>query len=390
MREELKGIFASVFGEKEELRFFFAPGRVNLIGEHTDYNGGHVFPCALTMGTYAAVAERNDGVVRMYSDNFKDAGIKECSLDDIRYQKEDDWANYPKGVMYEFQQRGYSVPHGFDIVFSGNIPNGAGLSSSASIELLMGVVLQSYFHPEVDALELVKMAQHAENTFIGVNCGIMDQFAIGMGKKHHAMLLNCDTLDYEYSKLDVSGLALVIANTNKKRTLADSSYNTRRQECHDALLDLQKALDIASLGDIKPSDFDEHSSLIQTETNRRRAKHAVYENHRAIKTAHMFKENNVDEIGRLMKESHLSLKDDYEVTCPELDELVFAAWDHEGVIGSRMTGAGFGGCTISIVKDAFVDDFIQKVGDRYQEKTGLKAEFYVADIGEGARELKGE
>lgn len=204
------------------------------------------------------------------------------------------------------------------------------------------------------------------------------------------MLLNCDTLDYEYSKLDVSGLALVIANTNKKRTLADSSYNTRRQECHDALLDLQKALDIASLGDIKPSDFDAHSSLIQNETNRRRAKHAVYENHRAIKTAHMFKENNIDEIGRLMKESHLSLKDDYEVTCPELDELVFAAWDHEGVIGSRMTGAGFGGCTISIVKDAFVDDFIQKVGDRYQEKTGLKADFYVADIGEGARELKGE
>ncbi|MFO3790093.1 galactokinase [Bacillus mojavensis] len=390
MREELKGIFASVFGEKKGLRFFFAPGRVNLIGEHTDYNGGHVFPCALTMGTYAAVAERNDGLVRMYSDNFQEAGIKECSLDGIRYQKEDDWANYPKGVIYEFQQRGYSIPNGFDIVFSGNIPNGAGLSSSASIELLMAVVLQSYFHPQLDALELVKMAQHAENTFIGVNCGIMDQFAIGMGKEHHAMLLNCDTLDYEYSKLDVSGLALVIANTNKKRTLADSSYNARRQECSDALLDLQKELDITSLGDIKPSDFEACSDLIRNETNRRRAKHAVYENHRAIKTADMFKENNIREIGRLMKESHLSLKDDYEVTCPELDELVFAAWEQEGVIGSRMTGAGFGGCTISIVKDEFVDDFIQKVGDRYQEKTGLKADFYVADIGEGARELKGE
>lgn len=385
-----KGDICKCIRRKRGVTVFFAPGRVNLIGEHTDYNGGHVFPCALTMGTYAAVAERKDGVVRMYSDNFKDAGIKECSLEDIRYQKEDDWANYPKGVIYEFQQRGYAVPHGFDIVFSGNIPNRAGLSSSASIELLMGVVLQSYFHPEVDALELVKMAQHAENHFIGVNCGIMDQFAIGMGKKHHAMLLNCDTLDYEYSKLNVSGLALVIANTNKKRTLADSSYNTRRQECNDALLDLKKGLDIAALGDIKPSDFDAHSSLIQNETNRRRAKHAVYENHRAIKTAHMFKENNIDEIGQLMKESHLSLKDDYEVTCPELDELVFAAWDHEGVIGSRMTGAGFGGCTISIVKDEFVDDFIQKVGDRYQEKTGLRADFYVADIGEGARELKGE
>nr|WGD75775.1 galactokinase [Bacillus subtilis] len=391
MREELKGIFASVFGEKEGLRFFFAPGRVNLIGEHTDYNGGHVFPCALTMGTYLAVAERNDGLVRMYSDNFRNAGIKECDLDDIRYQKEDDWANYPKGVIYEFQQRGYAVPHGFDIVFSGNIPNGAGLSSSASIELLMGVVLRSYFHPEVDALELVKMAQRCGKPFYRRQLRNYGPICNWNGEKTSCdALLNCDTLDYEYSKLNVSGLALVIANTNKKRTLADSSYNTRRQECNDALLDLKKGLDIAALGDIKPSDFDAHSSLIQNETNRRRAKHAVYENHRAIKTAHMFKENNIDEIGQLMKESHLSLKDDYEVTCPELDELVFAAWDHEGVIGSRMTGAGFGGCTISIVKDEFVDDFIQKVGDRYQEKTGLRADFYVADIGEGARELKGE
>lgn len=212
----IEGDICKCIRRERGITVFFAPGRVNLIGEHTDYNGGHVFPCALTMGTYAAVAERKDGLVRLYSDNFQEAGIKECNLDGIRYQKEDDWANYPKGVIYEFQQRGYSIPHGFDIVFSGNIPNGAGLSSSASIELLMAVVLQSYFHPQLDALELVKMAQHAENTFIGVNCGIMDQFAIGMGKEHHAMLLNCDTLDYEYSKLDVSGLALVIANTNKK------------------------------------------------------------------------------------------------------------------------------------------------------------------------------
>ncbi|GED01624.1 galactokinase [Bacillus atrophaeus] len=390
MREEVKGTFASVFGKQDGLRFFFAPGRVNIIGEHTDYNGGHVFPCALTIGTFAAVSQRKDRLVRMFSENFKETGVKEFKLDDLRYNKDDDWANYPKGVIFEFQQRGYAIPNGFDIAFSGNIPNGAGLSSSASIELLMAVVLQTYFHPELNALHLVKMAQHAENTFIGVNCGIMDQFAIGMGKKGHAMLLNCDTLSYEYSKLDVSGLSLVIANTNKKRSLAGSSYNARRQECQEALRDLKTELEIASLGELSPSDFDSYAHLIQNETNRRRAKHAVYENDRTIKTAEMFKKNKLDEIGSLMKESHLSLKNDYEVTSPELDELAYVAWSHEGVIGSRMTGAGFGGCTISIVKDQAVEDFIEKAGAAYKERTGIKADFYVADIGEGARELKGD
>ncbi|MED4799414.1 galactokinase [Bacillus atrophaeus] len=390
MREEVKGTFASVFGKQDGLRFFFAPGRVNIIGEHTDYNGGHVFPCALTIGTFAAVSQRKDRLVRMFSENFKETGVKEFKLDDLRYNKDDDWANYPKGVIFEFQQRGYAIPNGFDIAFSGNIPNGAGLSSSASIELLMAVVLQTYFHPELNALHLVKMAQHAENTFIGVNCGIMDQFAIGMGKKGHAMLLNCDTLSYEYSKLDVSGLSLVIANTNKKRSLAGSSYNARRQECQEALRDLKTELEIASLGELSPSDFDSYAHLIQNETNRRRAKHAVYENDRTIRTAEMFKKNKLDEIGSLMKESHLSLKNDYEVTSPELDELAYAAWSHEGVIGSRMTGAGFGGCTISIVKDQAVEDFIEKAEAAYKERTGIKADFYVADIGEGARELKGD
>ncbi|MEC2310161.1 galactokinase [Bacillus atrophaeus] len=390
MREEVKGTFASVFGKQDGLRFFFAPGRVNIIGEHTDYNGGHVFPCALTIGTFAAVSQRKDRLVRMFSENFKETGVKEFKLDDLCYNKDDDWVNYPKGVIFEFQQRGYAIPNGFDIAFSGNIPNGAGLSSSASIELLMAVVLQTYFHPELNALHLVKMAQHAENTFIGVNCGIMDQFAIGMGKKGHVMLLNCDTLSYEYSKLDVSGLSLVIANTNKKRSLAGSSYNARRQECQEALRDLKTELEIASLGELSPSDFDSYAHLIQNETNRRRAKHAVYENDRTIRTAEMFKKNKLDEIGSLMKESHLSLKNDYEVTSPELDELAYAAWSHEGVIGSRMTGAGFGGCTISIVKDQAVEDFIEKAGAAYKERTGIKADFYVADIGEGARELKGD
>ncbi|WP_406621089.1 galactokinase [Bacillus atrophaeus] len=390
MREEVKGTFASVFGKQDGLRFFFAPGRVNIIGEHTDYNGGHVFPCALTIGTFAAVSQRKDRLVRMFSENFKETGVKEFKLDDLRYNKDDDWANYPKGVIFEFQQRGYTIPNGFDIAFSGNIANGAGLSSSASIELLMAVVLQTYFHPELNALHLVEMAQHAENTFIGVNCGIMDQFAIGMGKKGHAMLLNCDTLSYEYSKLDVSGLSLVIANTNKKRSLAGSSYNARRQECQEALRDLKTELEIASLGELSPSDFDSYAHLIQNETNRRRAKHAVYENDRTIRTAEMFKKNKLDEIGSLMKESHLSLKNDYEVTSPELDELAYAAWSHEGVIGSRMTGAGFGGCTISIVKDQAVEDFIEKAGAAYKERTGIKADFYVADIGEGAGELKGD
>lgn len=390
MKHKIKKAFADVFGESEDLRIFFAPGRVNLIGEHTDYNGGHVFPCALTIGTYAAVRERGDRLVRMYSHHFKDAGIKECSLDNIRYQKEDGWANYPKGVMAECLGSGFSLPHGFDIVFWGNIPNGAGLSSSASIELVTAVILKECHELEADMLDLVKLAQTAENSFIGVSCGIMDQFAIGMGKKHHAILLNCGTLSFEYTKLGLSGLSIVIANTNKKRTLADSGYNTRLKECGEALCDLQKHLSVQSLGELTPSAFDAHAELIQNEVNRRRAKHAVYENHRTIEAADMFSNNQLHHIGELMRDSHLSLRDDYEVTSHELDTLAEAAWRHGGVIGSRMTGAGFGGCTVSIVKDDAVSDFIETAGARYEEKTGRKADFYMADVGAGARELKGD
>ncbi|OIK21270.1 galactokinase [Bacillus amyloliquefaciens] len=390
MKHKIKKAFADVFGESEDLRIFFAPGRVNLIGEHTDYNGGHVFPCALTIGTYAAVRERGDRLVRMYSDNFKEAGIKECSLDEIRYQKEDGWANYPKGVMAECLGSGFSLPHGFDIVFLGNIPNGAGLSSSASIELVTAVILKECHGLDADMLDLVKLAQAAENSFIGVSCGIMDQFAIGMGKKDHAILLNCGTLAFEYTKLGMSGLSIVIANTNKKRTLADSSYNTRLKECREALFDLQKHLSIQSLGELSPSAFDAHAELIQNEVNRRRAKHAVYENHRTQKAADMFSSNQLHHIGELMRDSHLSLRDDYEVTSLELDTLAEAAWRHAGVVGSRMTGAGFGGCTVSIVKDEAVSDFIETAGACYEEQTGRKADFYTADIGAGARELKGD
>ena len=386
MLEKLYDKFKELFGYEAESKFF-APGRVNLIGEHTDYNGGHVFPCAIHKGTYALVKKRDDKKFRMYSENFENLGIIEFLLDNLVNEKKHKWVNYPKGVVKMFIEAGYKIDSGFDVLFYGNIPNGSGLSSSASIEIVTSIILKDLYNLDIDMVEMVKLSQKAENQFIGVNSGIMDQFAVGMGKKDNAILLDCNTLKYSYAPVILKDEVLVIGNTNKKRGLADSKYNERRAECEEALKDLQKELDIQSLGELSIEEFNKNEKLIKNEINRKRAKHAVCENQRTIKAQKELMEGNLEEFGRLMNESHVSLRDDYEVTGIELDTMVEIAWNQEGVIGSRMTGAGFGGCTISIVKKDAVDKFIENVGKEYKERVGLDADFYVVNISDGAKKL---
>ena len=387
MRNEINATFKKVFGEKENCKTFFSPGRVNLIGEHTDYNGGNVFPCALSFGTYGVISLRNDKKVRMYSSNFEDIGIIEFDLDNISYEKSHDWVNYPKGVIDVMKKHGYDINIGFDIAVYGNIPNGAGLSSSASLELLIAVMMDNLFELKIDRVDLVKFSQEAENKFVGVNCGIMDQFAIGMGKKNNAILLDCNTLKYNYCPVELKDEILVIANTNKRRGLADSKYNERRSECEQALEELKTKLNINSLGELSIEDFENNKNLIDSEIRIKRAKHAVYENQRTLMAKEALAKNDLSTFGKLMNESHISLRDDYEVTGIELDTLVELAWNHEATIGARMTGAGFGGCTVALVKKDRVQDFIEKVGQGYKEKIGYEASFYIANIGDGTREI---
>ena len=387
MKNKMLEKFNEKFGYKQGVRVFFSPGRVNLIGEHTDYNGGHVFPCALSFGTYGAIALRDDKVVRMYSENFDDKGIISFDIENLKNDEEHDWANYPKGVIDVLRKHGYDVNKGFDMVVYGNIPNGAGLSSSASLELLMAVMMNDIYDFNIDRVELVKYCQEAENDFIGVNCGIMDQFAIGMGKDSNAILLDCNTLDYKYSTVNLKDEVIVIANTNKRRGLADSKYNERRGECEEALKELQSELKINALGELTEDEFEQSKHLIKNDVRAKRAKHAVYENQRTLKAVKALENNDIDTFGKLMNESHNSLRDDYEVTGRELDTLVDLASKQEGTIGSRMTGAGFGGCTVSIVKKPMVEKFIENVGKEYKEKIGYDADFYVANIGSGTREI---
>jgi galactokinase len=386
MIDKLKDMFKRVYGGQSE-KVFFAPGRVNLIGEHTDCYGGNVFPCALTFGTYAIVSKRNDKKIRFYSENFESLGIIVVDIDKIEYNEKHDWANYPKGVIWAFENNGMRIDSGFDILFYGDIPNGAGLSSSASIEVLMGVVLKELYDFDIHMIDIVKRSKEAENKFIGVNCGIMDQFAIGMGKKYCAILLDTNTLKYQYANIRLNGASIIIANTNKRRGLANSKYNERRVESETALKYLQTELKIIDLCELNEEEFEKSRYLIKDEVCARRAKHAVYENQRTLKAVKALENSDIELFGKLMNASHISLRDDYEVTGIELDSLVEIAWKKPGVIGSRMTGAGFGGCTVSIVKDKFIENFIKNVGIEYKEKIGYEAEFYVAQIGEGARKL---
>lgn len=383
MKEMILNKFGEVFGETEGVKAYFAPGRVNLIGEHTDYNGGHVFPCALTIGTYGAARKRNDSKLRFYSMNFEKLGVIESSLEELVPSKEAGWTNYPKGVMWAFGEKGMEVPFGMDLLLYGNIPNGSGLSSSASVEVLTGYILRDFFGFEASNQDLALIGQYAENHFNKVNCGIMDQFAIAMGKKDNAIFLDTAELSFTYAPIALAGAKIVIASSNKKRGLGDSKYNERRSECETALAELQQVVQIAGLGDLDEETFEKYQSAIKDEVRRKRAKHAVCENQRTIRAVEALKANDVALFGRLMNASHVSLRDDYEVTGIELDTLVEEAWKVDGVIGSRMTGAGFGGCTVSIVKDEAIDSFIEKVGRAYKEKIGYGADFYVVEIGDG-------
>jgi galactokinase len=382
--------FKEIFpkNESQKIRLFFSPGRINLIGEHTDYNGGHVFPCAITYGTYGVVRKREDRTIRMYSLNFEDKGIIEFHLDHLEYDPVHNWANYPKGMIRYIQEKKGLLPYGMDVLIYGNIPNGAGLSSSASLEVLTGVMVNELLDLRMARLDLVKLGKKVENEFIGVNSGIMDQFAVGMGKENCGILLDCNTLKYEYAPLQLSGYKIIIMNTNKRRELADSKYNERRSECEAALERLQQVKEINSLGDLTEVEFESIKDHIHNDVLTKRAKHAVYENQRTLKALAALRNGDLNEFGLLMNKSHISLRDDYEVTGAELDTLVEAAWNQEGTIGARMTGAGFGGCAIAIVKEESVNKVISEVSIEYQTKIGYEASFYVASIGDGAKEIQ--
>ena len=384
-KEELIQKFQELYGAEGDIRTYFAPGRVNLIGEHTDYNGGHVFPCALTIGTYAVARKRTDRKLRFFSVNFERLGIIESSLDDLVPSRSAGWTNYPKGVMWTFGKRGMEISNGVDILLYGNIPNGSGLSSSASVEVVTGVMLRDLFgFDSLTNIDLALIGQQSENEYNGVNCGIMDQFAVAMGKKDYAIFLDTSDLSYTYAPIKLDHARIVIASSNKKRGLGDSKYNERRAECEAALAELQKVVDIKSLGDLTEEAFERYKDAIKDETRKKRAKHAVYENQRTIQAVAALEANDIAKFGQLMNASHVSLRDDYEVTGRELDTLVEEAWKIPGVIGSRMTGAGFGGCTVSIVENDAVEPFISKVGEAYKKAIGYAADFYVIDVGEGA------
>ena len=385
MKDILLVKFAEVFGDSNEAKVYFAPGRVNLIGEHTDYNGGHVFPAALTLGTYGVARKRNDRRLRFYTMNYNRVDIVESSLDDLVPLKRAGWTAYPKGVMWAFEQRGMKMDYGMDLLLKGTIPGSSGLSSSASVEVLTGFILRDLYGFEVSNQELALIGQYAENNYNGVNCGIMDQFAIAMGKKKHAIFLDTATLEYSYAPVKLKGAKIIISCSNKRRGLADSKYNERRSECEEALKEIQKVVKVDTLGDLTEDEFEKYKNAIGDEIRRKRAKHAVYENQRTLKAVEALHKNDIETFGKLMNESHISLRDDYEVTGRELDTLVEEAWKIKGVIGSRMTGAGFGGCTVSIVEKDAVKKFIKKVGKAYKKKIGYEADFYVVKLGNGPK-----
>ncbi len=388
MKETVLKGFEKVFHTTDGVKCYFAPGRVNLIGEHTDYNGGHVFPCALTIGTYAAVKERDDMKVRFYSMNFENAGVIEADLKkDIEPSNEWKWAAYPLGIVWTFEKRGKKLPHGFDMVIAGNIPNGSGLSSSASLEVLTGYMLNDTYGFDFTNEDLALIGQYSENNFNGMNCGIMDQFASAMGKKDNAIFLDCNTLNFEYAPIVLTGYKIVVTNSKVKHSLVDSAYNERRAFCEKALEELKTVTDINTLGDLSEEEFEAHKDAIADPVRVRRAHHAVYENQRTIKAVEALKAGDLASFGKLMNESHISLRDDYETSCPEVDVLVDAAWKVDGVVGSRITGGGFGGCSVSIVRDDAIDAFKSALTSAYQEKCDLTPEFYVVEVGDGPHKI---
>lgn len=384
--EMLSPAFQETFGTSPT-HAFFSPGRINLIGEHTDYNGGHVFPATITLGTYAVVAANHTQTVRLYSNNFPEIGVLTFDLEDLEFRKADSWSNYVKGMVKYLKEAGHTITEGLDILIEGNIPNASGLSSSASLELLAGVIFEKMAHLTVARLDLVKLGKRVENEFFGLNSGIMDQFAVGMGEKGFALLLDTNTLEYEKVPVSLGENVIVIMNTKKRRELVDSKYNERLSECQEALALLQTKANIQSLGDLSTSAFESIKDVLPNETLVKRARHAVTENERTLVAAEKLKTGDLASFGQLMNQSHISLRDDYEVSGMELDALVEAAWQQDGVLGARMTGAGFGGCAIAIVEKEKTEQFIREVGAAYESAVGYPGEFYVAEIGDGATEL---
>ncbi|WP_322786104.1 galactokinase [Caldanaerobius polysaccharolyticus] len=378
--------FYDVFTDNgREVRAFFSPGRVNLIGEHTDYNGGYVFPVGLNVGTTVLIRKRDDKKVLLYATDIKK--VVEASLDDLESYKDIEWGNYQLGVIHELLKAGYNVG-GCEMLFCDTVPHGAGLSSSAAIECATGIAVYSMFNDKpIDKVELAFIGQRAENKYIGVNCGIMDQFASSMARKDHGLFLNTMTMEYKYVPLNLGDYRILISNTNKKRGLADSKYNERRSQCEEGLQALKKALDVKCLGEVSVEEFEKHKYLIEDDIVRKRVEHVVYEDERVLSSIDVLEKGDLKSFGRLMTQSHESLRDLYEVTGVELDTLVEEALKIEGVLGSRMTGAGFGGCTVTIIHRANIEEFKTKVGENYTRKTGLKADFYVFEVGDGVREI---
>jgi len=378
--DQIKSRFVNIFGHGD-IHSFHSPGRVNLIGEHTDYNGGYVLPCALTLGTYGVLKKRQDNVLRLASVNFGSEPV-EISLAAVAYNKNHRWVNYLLGVVAEFKKLGVNL-QGMDMLISGNVSSNAGLSSSASIELLMAAALNELFNCNIPTIELVKLCQRAENLFVGVNCGVMDQFVVGMAKRDNAILLNCLDLEYDYIPVLLKEHSLVISNTNSPRSLVDSKYNERCSECENAVKMLKAGMNIEFLGQITAKEFEENKYLISCSTALKRAEHVVYEIDRTKEAALKLSQGDLKSFGKLMNDSHDSLKNLYEVTGFALDTMVFEARKLKGVLGSRMTGAGFGGCAVSLVEDKYVEDFIGNVRRTYKAKTGIAPDFYIAGIGEG-------
>lgn len=378
--------FESLYGVKAEVSAF-APGRINLIGEHTDYNGGYVFPAAIELGTYGLASKRDDRIIQLYSNNFEDIGIITFTLEELRFDSKHDWANYPKGVIKYLSQEFEHIDSGFDVLIEGNIPNGASLSSSASIELLTGWLMKALFGLDLERLQLIQIGQTVENKFMGVNSGIMDQFIIGMGKSEHAILLDTATLAYDYVPAKFDDYVISIMNTNKRRSLTESKYNERRAECEDALAALQLQLDIDALGELSFEQFEQHQKLIKDKVKLRRARHAVTENERTLKAHQYLKENDFSSFGQLLNASHASLKVDYEVTGIELDTLAETAQQVEGVLGARMTGAGFAGCAIALVHKDSIKHLEDEVSRAYKEKIGYLPSFYHVGISDGVKIL---
>lgn len=382
---ELHLNFKNIFHSSGNEKVYFSPGRVNLIGEHIDYNGGLVFPCAITLGTYGVASINSSKTIRAYSINFKELGIIEISLDNLEFNKSDNWTNYLKGVIKFIKESGHDINSGFDILIYGNLPNGAGLSSSASLEMLIAKIIVDLFNLNISNVDLALIGKRVENEFIGVNSGIMDQFAISLGKKDNAIALACNTLNYSYAPLNFKNESIVIMNTNKRRELADSKYNERRAECESALAQLKSIKNLKNLCDISTDEFNEISSFIKDSTERKRAFHAVSENERVKNAIVALHNNDLKLFGKLMTASHDSLKENYEVTGVELDTLVEYALKQKGVLGARMTGAGFGGCAIALVENTFIDEFIKNVGDAYKNKIGYEASFYIASTSDSPK-----